>query len=217
MNITAFECGPIETMTYLLDDEHSKEAVIVDTPPGSAEFLVPEIERRALRVAAIVLTHGHWDHVWEIARIASHFKAPVYIHSEDAGQLRAPATFGFPMPPGIAGMEPDILLHDGMAITCAGFSLEALHVPGHTPGHVCLLERESRILFAGDVLFAGSIGRTDLPGGSYDTLMEHIRLKLLSLPDDVTVYPGHGPATTIGWERARNPFIREYLDHFDDA
>jgi glyoxylase-like metal-dependent hydrolase (beta-lactamase superfamily II) len=217
MTIIAFECGPVQTMAYLVIDETTAEAVIVDTPPGSAELLIPEVERRGLRIAAIVITHGHWDHVGEVARIASRLRAPAHIHADDAAQLRSPSTFGYPMPPGIVGMEADAPLPEGATIVCGGFTLEVLHVPGHTPGHVCLLERAQGILFSGDVLFAGSIGRTDLPGGSYDTLMEQIRLKLMTLPDEVIVYPGHGPSTTIGRERRRNPFILEYLDHFDDA
>jgi hydroxyacylglutathione hydrolase len=216
MRIMSFECGPVETIGYLVTDDTSAEGVLIDTPPDAAKVMLPAIASAGIRISHILITHGHWDHVGEAARIAGSLGAPVLIHAADAGQLRAPSTFGFPMPAGIAGMEPDGFLREGDTISCGDFSLAVLHIPGHTPGHVCLWEAEAKILFAGDVLFAGSIGRADLPGGSYDTLLQQICAKLLILPDETVVYPGHGPSTTIGREKSTNPFLREYLDCLDD-
>jgi hydroxyacylglutathione hydrolase len=216
MLVIPVESGPLQTVGYLVSNEASCEAVIIDTPLESTGPFLREVEHRKVRVSAIVITHGHWDHIGDAAHIATRLRVPVLIHHGDAMQLRAPTSFGFRLPVPIVGIEPDRLIEEGERISCQGLNLEVLHTPGHSPGHVCLYERAAGILFTGDVLFSGSVGRTDLPGGSYDALMESICGKLLPLPGEVRVYPGHGPATTIGQERRWNPFIAEYLDHFDD-
>ncbi|PLX23584.1 MAG: hypothetical protein C0600_14620 [Ignavibacteria bacterium] len=208
------EAGPVATMGYVLADAQRSSAILVDVPLESSAQLTALLRDHDLRVTQIVLTHGHFDHVGEVASLARRLQVPVSIGREDAPMLEDPGSMFMSMPISIEGMTPQQLLDDGDVIECGELRLEVLHVPGHTTGHVALYERQQGILFSGDVLFHSSIGRTDLPGGDYDTLMTSITRKLLTLPDETVVYPGHGPSTTIAYERSHNPFILEYLEHF---
>lgn len=212
--LEAFECGPLQTIGYVFADSETREAVIIDTPMESLGPIVSYVNTRRLHVKCIVLTHGHFDHVGDVAAIAATLQAPVWIHADDAAMLRNP--FGlFPgFPYQIQGMEAQRLINNGEMFRLGKQEFAILHIPGHSPGSVCLHSKDLGLLFAGDVLFNGSIGRTDLPGGNYDELLQAITEILMLLPPDTVVYPGHGPPTTIGAESAVNPFIREYLDHF---
>ncbi|MBX6377809.1 MAG: MBL fold metallo-hydrolase, partial [Clostridia bacterium] len=149
-----------------------------------------------LKVERILLTHGHVDHVSAVEAIAAETGAPVFIHPDDEALMARSCRH-----------RPDGYLGDGDEVPFAGGAFRVLHTPGHTPGGVCFYWPDDRVCFSGDTLFAGSIGRTDLPGGSHQTLLASIRTRLLVLPDDVLVYPGHGPQTTIGEERRTNPFL----------
>ncbi len=205
MKVQSFTIGPLETNAYLVVDERSRQALLID-PGLESEDIYDVMSAEGLTLTSIVNTHGHFDHVCGNAFFRAKTGAPVLIHREDAGIMQRAAeqarAFGFqvaPPPP------PDRLLDEEDEVVMGGTRMRVLHTPGHTPGGICLYGEG--VVFVGDALFAGSIGRTDLPGGSYEVLLASIRTKLLSLPDDTVVYPGHGPPTTIGAERAHNPFL----------
>ena len=205
MKIRGFTIGPLETNAYLVVDDGSRQAVLID-PGLESEGIYDVIHREGLELSAIVNTHGHFDHVCGNAFFKAKTGAPILIHQADVAMMRQAAqqavTFGFqvPTPP-----TPDRVLTEGDDVVVGEHRMRVLHTPGHTPGGICLYEEG--IAFVGDTLFAGSIGRTDLGGGSLEVLLASIRSKLLSLPDKTAVYPGHGPPTTIGEERVSNPFL----------
>ena len=210
MRIISFTGGEVETNAYLVVDTTTKEAMIVDAPHGLAEKIVAKANQLQARVLYLVNTHGHWDHIADNAAILQATGAKLLIHSADAKLVTDPSLmtqFGlfFEIPPS----RPDRLLSeaDHLALGQSGF--EIFHCPGHCPGSIVLFERRAKVALVGDVIFAGSVGRTDLPGGSWEQLLESIQTKILTLPDDVKLLPGHGPATTVGQERRTNAFLRE--------
>jgi hydroxyacylglutathione hydrolase len=193
------------------------ECVLIDAPPQPRAIL-DRLARHGLRLAALIATHGHVDHIGGVATVVKEAGAsPVHIHDRDRHMLFDPVgtsgAFGRLLEAeGLDLRPPELVagLDDGRQVKGAGMTFTALHTPGHTPGSTCLLlevEGEPPILFSGDHLFAGSIGRTDLPGGSYEDLMASMADKILPLPDEVRVLPGHGPVTTVGREKATNPFL----------
>ncbi len=201
--------NPFGENTYLVYDD-TGECLIVD--PGCAdsqeeELLQQTIDREKLQPVRLLNTHCHIDHVLGNYFVSHHYNLPLEIPAHEQEVLAsvpsyAPA-YGFA---GYRHVEPGKLLHDGDQVDFGHSSLQVIAVPGHTPGHIALVNEEERICLAGDVLFDGSIGRTDLPGGDFDTLIRSIRERLYALPDDTVVYPGHGPTTTIGKEKRSNPF-----------
>lgn len=201
--------GPLGVNCYIIGDEGTRDAMIVD-PGGNGGEIIANVERLRLRVQAIVNTHAHFDHVLGLTQVRSALHAPFLLHADDVQLLasvqKSAASFGMhidqPAP-------PDRLLSDGEEIAAGGLVFRVLHTPGHTPGGICLLQDKN--VFVGDTLFQGSIGRTDFPGGDFATLMKSIRDKLLPLPDETVVYPGHGAATTIGEEKTLNPFVRPLI------
>jgi glyoxylase-like metal-dependent hydrolase (beta-lactamase superfamily II) len=200
--------GPLGVNCYILGDEHTRQAVVID-PGGNPREILKTIEKRALKIIAIVNTHAHFDHVLALTEVRAATGAPFLLHAGEAQILASAqmsgAMFGMAMR---QPAPPDRLLNDGDTIPVGALRLKVLHTPGHTPGGICLLF-DNRVI-VGDTLFQSGIGRTDFPGGDYATLMTSIRDKLLTLPDETIVYPGHGPATTIGEERALNPFLRPF-------
>jgi hydroxyacylglutathione hydrolase len=205
LNIHRLISGPFETNCYLVSLPANPAALVID-PAGSARNIFSALQQRDLTCAAVVMTHGHCDHISAAAEMAQS-GAPLWIHTDDAPMLSDPnlsgaALFGFPQ----ETASPTRLLQDGDEIDVwqGEYKLRVLHTPGHSPGGICLLA--PGIVFVGDVLFSGSIGRSDLPGGN-ELVLEASLQKLLTLPDETTVYPGHGPATTIGIERESNPYI----------
>jgi glyoxylase-like metal-dependent hydrolase (beta-lactamase superfamily II) len=200
-----------ETNAYIVAAESGGPAILVDAPPDPGP-IVDLLLEHDLALAGVLLTHGHIDHTGGSGHVAGETGAAVYVHPDDdfltlhpVDQVRA--MFGM-LPPGEyevpQKLEP---LRDGQMIEVAGLTLETRHTPGHTPGHCCFYLAAEATLFSGDQLFAGSVGRTDLPRGSHETLMRSMREKVMVLPDDTRVLPGHGPETTVGDERRTNPFL----------
>jgi hydroxyacylglutathione hydrolase len=198
--------GPIGTNSYVVRaDEATGDAIVVD-PSGEATELRLLLARLGARCVGILLTHGHWDHLVGVADLAEGTGAPVYMAEGERSLLEEPNRF---TPPGLTlrSYTPDVLLRGGETIELAGLALDVVAVPGHSPAHLAYHVDES--LFSGDVLFAGSVGRTDLPGGDWDLLLASIRALVEAYPPETVVYPGHGPPTTLGAELARNPFLGE--------
>ncbi len=214
MVIHLIESGPVDTIGYLVADETAREALIIDVPMESREAMKRLLAEHGYTPVGIVLTHGHFDHVGDAAALARDLQVPVYIHPLDAPMLEHPSALFPELRFQVEGMHTDSLLEGGDVLECGRLRLRVIHAPGHTPGHVVLYEMREGVLFSGDVLFHSSVGRADLPGGDYDTLMLSITKKLLTLAEDTVVYPGHGERTSIGYERAHNPFILEYLEHY---
>jgi hydroxyacylglutathione hydrolase len=217
--VAGFPAGSFAANCYIVAPEAGAECVIID-PGQDAEPGIEEIlARHRLRPAAVLLTHGHLDHIWSVAPVCGAKGIPAYIHPEDRALLTDPAR-GFSLAAGqqlFGGLEftePDDVkeLSDGMTLNLVGLEVVVNHAPGHTRGSVTFrLPTEQTgqedVLFSGDLLFAGSIGRTDLPGGDYRTIMRSLARVCLTLPDQTVVLSGHGPQTTIGTERRSNPFL----------
>ena len=199
--------GPLSVNCFILGCEETREGVVVDAG-GEADRIIAVAERHGLKIGLLINTHGHFDHVGANQAVMERFGARLLIHAADVPLLERAAdvarTYGVE---GANSPLPDELLTDGLEITFGSCRMRVLYTPGHTQGGCCLyLEAEKKII-TGDTLFADSIGRTDLPGGSHEQLLESIRTKLFTLPDDVKAYPGHGPETTIGHEKLYNPYF----------
>jgi glyoxylase-like metal-dependent hydrolase (beta-lactamase superfamily II) len=198
------ELGPIGTNCYVVRASRTAaEAVVVD-PSGDATDLRLDLARAGTRCAAILITHGHWDHLLGVAELAEGTSAPVHIAEDEQALLENLPDL---LPAGVHARAhtPEVLLKGDESLELAGITFETLRVPGHSPGHLAF--HADGCLFSGDVLFAGSVGRTDLPGADWETLVESLRTLTERLPPDTVVYPGHGQPTTLGAELSRNPFL----------
>jgi hydroxyacylglutathione hydrolase len=197
--------GELQTNCYILGDEKTKEAVVID-PGGDFEIIEERLKKLSLKLKYIILTHGHVDHIGALSQLEKATKAEIMIHSKDSAMLYDPnqnlSVFSGDR---VVATKADRLLEEGDIIQCGEVKLEVLHTPGHTPGGISLLT--DKMIFTGDALFCGSIGRTDFPGSSYQQLIDSIKSKLLNKEDDFIVHPGHGPSSTIGEERRNNPFL----------
>ncbi|GAB4449869.1 MAG: MBL fold metallo-hydrolase [Anaerolineae bacterium] len=206
MIVKQLTLGMVQTNCYIVGCQETGEGVIID-PADEGELILAQVRETGLTIKYVLLTHAHFDHILANETVVKATGAPLALHPLDLPLLRAnggAAFFGLDAP---ASPEPDMELAEGDTISFGGHTLEVLYTPGHTPGHVSFYERNAGVIFDGDVLFASGIGRTDLPGGDFETLMHSIQEKLMTLPDDTTVCSGHGPVTTIGRERAGNPWL----------
>jgi hydroxyacylglutathione hydrolase len=209
VDVRGFTVGPVAENCFFAAQEGSREAVVID-PGDEADRLTAAIDELGLDVKAILLTHTHFDHVGAVAPVARHTGAPVYCPEIEKGVLADIMAYvpwsGFGP---FESYDADELVAGGERLELAGLEIDVLFTPGHSPGHVTYSISSEQAVFSGDVLFQGSIGRTDLPGGDTGTLMRTLAELIERLPDATTVYPGHMGITTIGRERATNPFLRE--------
>jgi glyoxylase-like metal-dependent hydrolase (beta-lactamase superfamily II) len=204
LRVDQLSLGPIGTNCYVVRANTADEAVVVD-PSGDATELRLTLARLGTRCIGILVTHGHWDHLVGVASLAEGTSAPVHMPEGERGLLEQPDAYA---PAGsVRAHVPEVTLSGGETVELAGIEFEVLAVPGHSPAH--LAYHAQGCLFSGDVLFAGSVGRTDLPGADWDTLVASIRMLVDTLPPETVVYPGHGATTTLGAELARNPFLAE--------
>ncbi len=207
--VERFIVGPLDVNCYLLWSRTHRTAFVID-PGGDAEVIEDGVKKHGLSVKYIINTHGHFDHIGADVELKESLGASLVIHKDDALLLQRGSeqamVFNIHVP---SQPPPDLLVEDGSLLEADGLVLEVIHTPGHTPGGISLYLREEKILFTGDTLFAGGVGRTDLPGGSYELLLDSIKRRILTLDDSTRILPGHGPYSTIGEEKAINPFLME--------
>ena len=206
MKIEVFVTGIVSTNCYIVSNEETKEAVIID-PAGMTKKMIAYIEEEGLKLQAILLTHGHFDHIMAADEVRDKYNVKVYASAEEKNTLSTPhinlgEAYGMNL-----SVKADIWHNDGDVLNLAGFDIKAIHTPGHTEGGTCYYIESIGVLFSGDTLFCESVGRTDFPGGSMSGIVHSIKDKLMVLPDDTKVYTGHGEGTSIGYERVHNPFI----------
>jgi len=213
MLLETMTVGPIQTCCYIVAPGDGGPAMVID-PGGDADVIISFIESHKLELKYIVNTHGHIDHILANRELKESFpQAEICIHELDKDMLTEPSrNLSLHLGTGVSSPPPDRILSEGDTIELGGMSFLVIHVPGHTPGGICLHYKNPEpgkpdIVFAGDTLFNVGIGRCDLPGGNFKELVENIRRKLFTLDDDTIVLPGHGPATTIGYEKLNNPFF----------
>jgi glyoxylase-like metal-dependent hydrolase (beta-lactamase superfamily II) len=208
MIVESFPVGPLHCNCTILGDEVTHEALVVD-PGDNIPEILSRLQKHGLTLRQIVITHAHIDHVGGAALLRKATGAPVFLNQKDLGLLGMmeiqAGWLGVPTP---EVAPPDASADDGLSIGLATLPAEVLHTPGHTPGSICLHFPAQHLLLAGDTLFAGSIGRTDLPGGDGRRILRSLRERLVVLPDATRVLPGHGPETTIGEEKQSNPFLQ---------
>ena len=206
MILMGLEISSMGVNCYFVGCEETREVAVID-PGGNARAILNMLKENDLKAVYIINTHGHIDHIGANKGVKDATGAQILIHEADAKMLvNSASNLSFLMGSGVTSPAADRLLKDGDKIKIGNtVELDVIHTPGHSPGGVCL--KTDDIIFVGDTLFQGSIGRTDFPGGSYNQLIQNIKNKLLCYDDDVIAYPGHGPATTIGFERKHNPFL----------
>jgi glyoxylase-like metal-dependent hydrolase (beta-lactamase superfamily II) len=210
MTIHVLPSGPIQTNGYLLTDAARGEAILIDAPGDILDEVQPILAQEGCKLTELWITHGHWDHTQDAAKVVRATGARVLAHAADKTLIETPqvmsAFLGGAIP--LEPLHVDHWVEPGERFTGLGLDVEVRHVPGHCPGNVLFYFAQAGAAFVGDALFAGSVGRTDLPGGSREVLTQSIRTQIYTLPDETVVYAGHGPATTVGTEKRSNPFVR---------
>lgn len=206
MKLLRVTVGAIATNSYILSNETTGEGILID-PGARADRLLEKIKSQNIELKAILLTHGHFDHIMAVKEIVDELHVKTYIYKEEkelvsSEDLNCSKMFGYH-----ASIIPDVLFDDQEVLTIAGIPIRVIHTPGHTRGSVCFYIEDESVLISGDTLFRESIGRTDLPTGSSEELIDSVRNKLYLLPDEVRVYPGHGIDTTIGYEKEHNQCV----------
>ncbi len=211
LEIVSFTLGPVQTNAYLIADPETKEAAVID-PSWDGQIILADAQARGWRIGHIWYTHAHFDHIGGAAAIADALNPLplVALHPADHVLWRAGGggrMFGFRIDP---GPEPSIDFMHGQTLKLGSNTFEVRHVPGHTPGHVILYCTTERVCFCGDLIFARGVGRTDFPGGNWESLVNSIRTQVYTLPDETRLLSGHGPETTVGEEKVSNPFVQEF-------
>ncbi len=200
LNITAIPGGPLETNAFLVVDPSTLTALLIDTPPQTRDEIVRLVGELGVTVERIVITHTHWDHIVDAAALRNALEAPLLAHPDAAAKLKSPGSLAADVPYTIDPVAVDGHLEEGDTVALGEHTFEVYHLPGHDPAHIVLYSADDAVMFGGDVLFPGGHGTTEVPGADQATMVRSIA-RLLELPDDVTVYPGHGVETTIGAER----------------
>lgn len=211
MYIKAFTSGPAATNCYLVGCEKTKHAVIIDAPPNSTSLILKELENQPYKVDKLLLTHSHWDHIADCAPLKEALTIPLYVHQADANNVTHPGSDRLFSPVPLTATTVEHLFKEGDQIEVGDLKFRVIHTPGHTPGCICLYCEEEGVLFSGDTLFRGSIGRLDLPTSDPEAMWPSLD-KLAQLPSKTQVYSGHGPATTIGKEH----WLPEARSYFGD-
>ena len=206
LKINHYVVGPVQTNCYFAINEETHELLVID-PGASAKQLAERIRQEGCTPVAILLTHGHFDHATGAEELAQEFDIPIYIYEDDKATLEDPEMNVSYMMGRELVFHADKFLKDEQEIDLAGFHIRVLHTPGHTPGGCCYYMEQEDVLFSGDTLFRTSVGRSDFPGGSASALVRSVKEKLLILPEETHVYPGHMEETTIGYEKRHNPFV----------
>lgn len=207
MKIIELVCGPLENNAFMLVE--GSEAYLIDAPFGSLETATKELKKYNAQLKGVIMTHGHWDHLGDLSEFQKQGLV-VYAHQASRDFIENPAIQSSYSIPGISlkASKIDTELEEGSALEVLGATIEILHIPGHSNGSVVLYIPSQKVAFVGDVVFRNSIGRTDLPGGNHQLLLQGIQQKLYKLPDDTLLYPGHGPSTSVGYEKKHNPFVK---------
>lgn len=206
MRISHYVVGQVQTNCYVVINEVNKECFIID-PGASAKQLAERIRKDELNPVAILLTHGHFDHAGAAEELAKEFGIKIYAHEAEEDTLKDPQKNVSWMVGANETYHADVFLRDEQELELAGFVIKVFHTPGHTEGGCCYYIQEESVVFSGDTLFAQSVGRTDFPGGSMSQIVRSITEKLMTLPEDTVVYPGHNDPTTIETERMYNPYL----------
>ncbi len=213
MKIQFYVLGVVSTNCYIISNENTKEAIVID-PGDHAPVIIKELKKGGLIPGTILLTHGHFDHIMAAGDLAENYHIPIFAGEAEKELLEDAGLNGSRMMGRDFVLTPSRLLKDNELLVLAGMRIKVIQTPGHTAGGVCYYFEDEKVLISGDTLFLESVGRTDLPTGDSEALIESIRRELMILPDEVAVYPGHGGRTDIGHERAYNPYLRE--DYFGD-
>lgn len=206
MEVTVLTVGPVYTNCYIVNKENDSTGCVVIDPGEDAEKIASYIRKKNLTCEGILLTHGHFDHITAVSELHSLVGGKIYAYEKEKELLADPMLNSSAMVGYEVGIEADVWLRDGQMLEIAGMQFQVIHTPGHTKGGCCYYAESDKLLFSGDTIFMESIGRTDLPTGNSRELIDSVRNKVLTLPNDVTIYPGHGPKTTVAYEVANNPY-----------